>query len=177
MTFGDLFEQEVKSELGDGAGEPAPPAMPDPDPADEYAARLRAMDWDPTRSYRAACRALDEVEGGRPFTQIKEAVDRLREENDDATATATEEKKPSSPSQRGSTVFSHGSGSTGSTREKRGSTRYRRYQSVQRARRRQSPARDQETRLTPRDVRVIALLWLAGAAGGALVGFGIGVGL
>jgi hypothetical protein len=57
----------------------------EPDLVDELVHRLQSMKWDPSRSYRAACRALGMVEGGQPFYQVQEAIDRLRQ---GATATA-----------------------------------------------------------------------------------------
>ncbi|MFW6116386.1 MAG: DNA translocase FtsK [bacterium] len=66
----------------------APPkAERELDPVAELVDRLQLMKWNPGRSYRAACRALGMVEGGEPFYQVREAVDRLR---DRATATTEE---------------------------------------------------------------------------------------
>jgi S-DNA-T family DNA segregation ATPase FtsK/SpoIIIE len=76
------------------------------DPVGELTHRLRSMKWDPGRSYRAACRALGMVEGGGPFYQVREAVDRLREP---ATAT-TEERVELSTG--GEVAVSSGSSST-----------------------------------------------------------------
>lgn len=42
-----------------------PLAEPEPEPAEELAERLLAMEWDTEQSYRAAARALGEAEGGR----------------------------------------------------------------------------------------------------------------
>ena len=72
----------------------------DPDPVAELKAGLQdAMKrgtWHTDDGYRAACRALGEAEGGRPFNQVHEAVDQLVAEG--ATATATDKKcEPSLP--------------------------------------------------------------------------------
>ncbi len=83
-----------------------PEPTPEVDPIDELAERLRAMEWDPSESYRSACRALDMAEGGGPFAQVQAAVDRLREgalrsERSGAVgATATATQKDNGDGQR-----------------------------------------------------------------------------
>jgi hypothetical protein len=71
----------------------------EPDPVTELKAGLqdamRRGTWHPDDGYRAACRALGEAEGGRPFNQVHEAVDELVAEG--ATATATDQKCEPSP--------------------------------------------------------------------------------
>lgn len=88
---------------------PEPEAEVEPeqnDPVDEHARRLREMEWDLSESYRAACRALGEVEGGNPFLDVKAAVDRLR-----ATANATDEKSTETSRRERSDIFLPGSDS------------------------------------------------------------------
>lgn len=80
----------------------------EPDPIAELKAGLqdaiRRGTWHPDDGYRAACRALGEAEGGRPFNQVHEAVDELVAEG--ATATATPEKCGPSPPHRGDPRYS-----------------------------------------------------------------------
>lgn len=80
---------------------PAPEPEAEEDPAAGHVDRLTAMGWDPSRSYRAACRALGEAEGGGPFQRVKDAVDRMR----GATATATERKISTRPTGRSDESF------------------------------------------------------------------------
>jgi S-DNA-T family DNA segregation ATPase FtsK/SpoIIIE len=55
---------------------PAPP--PAPDDVEVLVQRLQALDWDPNRSIREACRALGKSEGGAPYRLVSQAVERLR---------------------------------------------------------------------------------------------------
>lgn len=80
------------------------PPEPELDIVDVMMQRLQSMGW-AGNSYRDACRALGEAEGGRRFDLVREAVDRLR---DSATATATTNRK-TSPDGENETF---GSGST-----------------------------------------------------------------
>ena len=57
-----------------------PPATPPVDEVTTMIDRLRKAGWDPGGSYRSACRALGEAEGGRRFALVCQAVDRLRGE-------------------------------------------------------------------------------------------------
>jgi S-DNA-T family DNA segregation ATPase FtsK/SpoIIIE len=86
-------ESQPVATLEQDAGEPKPvtldvielppPLPPEPDEVRVLAGRLRTMGWDLRNSYRDACRALGEAEGGGRFYLVQEAVDLLR-----ATATS-----------------------------------------------------------------------------------------
>ena len=65
--------------------------QPRPEPEDnDLVARLERLDWDPGRSYAAACRALGVPAGGASFYQVRDAVDRLRETSTTTTDTPPE---------------------------------------------------------------------------------------
>lgn len=76
-----------------------------PDQIEQMVERLRNARWRADWSYRQACRALGEAEGGRRFALVKRAVDLLR-----ATATATEDSLRSASSEK--RLLGDGSGST-----------------------------------------------------------------
>jgi len=117
---------------------------------------MRRKTWHPDDGYRAACRALGEAEGGRPFNQVHKAVDELVAEG--ATATATEQKYEQ-PMRRGEDTHL-GSGST-----------------LRRAYLRPTDPPDAVDKLpcplTAADLRVLGGFVLVGMVGSFLIGFGI----
>ena len=54
-----------------------PPAL-EPTTVEQYKQRLEQMDWDPSKSFRAACRALEVSQGGKPYKDVQNAVRQMR---------------------------------------------------------------------------------------------------
>ncbi len=80
---------------------PAPTISPDP--VEVTKERLLRAGWKPDWSYRRACRAVGEEEGGAGFWLVKQAVDGLR---NGATATATGAEMPQGGTSGGNGRFS-----------------------------------------------------------------------
>jgi S-DNA-T family DNA segregation ATPase FtsK/SpoIIIE len=79
LPAGDRHALEVKPRRPEVQIIDLPPAPePEPDPIEALAQQLEAAGWDPSWSYRKACRALGEPEGGENFYNVKAAVDLLQ---------------------------------------------------------------------------------------------------
>lgn len=140
---------------------PVAEAQDEPDPIAELKAGLqdamRRGTWHPDDGYRAACRALGEAEGGRPFNQVHEAVDQLVAEG--ATATATDRKCEPSPPRPGDLCY-----------PSNGSRLKRAYLRPAGAR---VPSGQSPSPLTSADLWALTRFALVGMVGSFLIGLGI----